>query len=120
MRKPANLRWKLPLFLLCGGALAVWVVLKLPCPVRHLTGWICPGCGMGRAWLAALRLDLAAAFTYHPMFWSVPVVALFVLYDCRLFQKNWINVSILAALLAGLLICYLIRLLVFLGGSSVI
>ena len=28
---------------------------------------------MTRAWLAALRLDYAAAFAYHPLFWVVPI-----------------------------------------------
>lgn len=28
---------------------------------------------MTRAWLAALRLDFAAAFAYHPLFWVVPI-----------------------------------------------
>lgn len=28
---------------------------------------------MTRAWLAALRLDFAAAIAYHPLFWVVPL-----------------------------------------------
>lgn len=117
MRKPANLKWKLPLFGLCALLLVAWVMLRLPCPVRHLTGIICPGCGMSRAWLAVLRLDLAAAFRYHPWFWSVPVVALFVLYDCEPFQNRRINIWVLAGLLAGLVVCYALRLYCFLSGD---
>ena len=48
----------------CIGALFVaWLALYL----------LVIGCGMTRAWLAALRLDFAAAFAYHPLFWVVPI-----------------------------------------------
>lgn len=117
MRKPTNLKWKLPLFGLCAVLLGVWVVVGLPCPVRQLTGIICPGCGMSRAWLAVLRLDFAAAFWYHPLFLSVPVVAVFVLYDCAPFKNSRLNVWILGILLAALTVCYILRLSYFLSGN---
>ena len=63
--------------LFCTGALFVaWLALYLldiGCIFRLMTGIPCPGCGMTRAWLAALRLDYAAAFAYHPLFWVVPI-----------------------------------------------
>ena len=61
----------------CIGALFVaWLALYLldiGCIFRFMTGIPCPGCGMTRAWLAALRLDFAVAFAYHPLFWVVPI-----------------------------------------------
>lgn len=61
----------------CIGVLFVaWLALYLldiGCVFRLMTGIPCPGCGMTRAWLAALRLDFAAAFAYHPLFWMVPI-----------------------------------------------
>lgn len=61
----------------CIGVLFVaWLALYLldiGCVFRLMTGVPCPGCGMTRAWLAALRLDFAAAFAYHPLFWAVPI-----------------------------------------------
>lgn len=61
----------------CIGVLFIaWLVLYLldiGCVFRLMTGIPCPGCGMTRAWLAALRLDFAAAFAYHPLFWAVPI-----------------------------------------------
>ena len=51
--------------LFCTGALFVaWLALYLldiGCIFRLMTGIPCPGCGMTRAWLAALRLDYAVA-----------------------------------------------------------
>lgn len=59
-----------------GALFVAWLALYLldiGCIFRLITGIPCPGCGMTRAWLAALRLDFAAAFAYHPLFWVVPI-----------------------------------------------
>lgn len=120
MRKPQNLKWKIPLFSLYGLLLGVWLLLDLPCILRSLTGVICPGCGMSRAWLALLRLDLRAAFSYHPMFWSVPLLALFILYDGHLLSNKRANNIFLILLLVGFAFCYIIRLIVYWGGNLTI
>ena len=64
-----------------GGIAAVVIVaagvlaaLGIGCPIKFITGISCPGCGMTRAWLEALRLDFDAALAYHPLFWTVPIV----------------------------------------------
>lgn len=102
--------FRLLLLILCGGLLLLAVAEEIPCLLRRMTGLICPACGMSRAWLAALRLDLAAAFRYHPMFWSVPVLALLWLFDGKLLPRPWMNRALLTVLLTGLLVCYGIRL----------
>ena len=48
------------------------LLLDVGCVFRRITGIPCPGCGMTRAHLAALRLDFRAAFYYHPL-WFLPV-----------------------------------------------
>lgn len=53
------------------------------CPFRALTGLPCPGCGMTRAWISLLHGDLSAAFRFHPFFWAVPVLLVFLLTDGR-------------------------------------
>lgn len=116
MRKPSNLGWKLLVLVLCAGFLLLWLLLELPCVVRHISGLICPSCGMSRAWLAALRLDLHQAFCYHPMFWSIPLFVLFLFYDGQLFQNPQINAWVFWGLLGLFFLCYLVRLWAFLGG----
>ena len=110
MRRVKNLRWKLPLFALYGAVLGLWMYLKLPCVWRGIFGIICPGCGMSRAWLAVLQMDLAKAFSFHPMFWSVPVLALYILFDGQLFRSKWVNYGLLGLILAGFIVSYIIRL----------
>lgn len=51
------------------------------CLFRRITGLPCLTCGMGRAWLCALRLDFVRAFFWHPLFWTVPLVALFLIFS---------------------------------------
>ena len=61
---------------LAGAALtgAVWwlsITYRWPlvgdCWFRHLTGWPCPGCGMGRACQALLLGQWRAAVAWHPL-----------------------------------------------------
>lgn len=103
------MRRKLPLAITLG-VLMVWVALRLPCPVRWLSGVPCPACGMSRACLAALRLDFSAAMAFHPMFWSVPLLFLFVWKDGRLFKRPLCNWLFGGALLGGFVVCWLLRL----------
>ena len=75
------------------GALAVILALlslafDSACPTYAIFGICCPFCGMTRAHLAALRLDFAAAFAYHPAFFA-GVPFLWILFHKGLFQKKW-------------------------------
>ena len=44
------------------------------CPVRILTGHLCPGCGMGHSVVGALRGDFSGSFAHHPL--GLPLLAL--------------------------------------------
>ena len=48
--------------------LVMTLTVGTPCPMRYLTGFPCPACGMTRANLLAIRLDFAGAFRMHPLF----------------------------------------------------
>lgn len=56
--------------LAAGLAYALWVRftgLALPCPIRAVTGLLCPGCGVTRMCLALLRGDSGAAWEANPV-----------------------------------------------------
>jgi hypothetical protein len=56
--------------ILTGSVLIAAIVFSFTagCPFLLVTGIPCPGCGMTRAILSALRFDFTAAFGYHPLF----------------------------------------------------
>ena len=97
----------------CGIGLALIVamyLLKLPCPFQYIFGIDCPGCGMTRAYISLLRLDLGRAFAYHGMFWSVPVLGLVYLFDGKLFKPKWLNDVVEYSIYGGFFVHWLIKL----------
>ena len=91
-------------------ALAAILILGMggvPCPIRTVTGVSCPGCGMTRACVCALRLDLAAAFRYHPLWPMAPLLAAVYLGQRRL-PPRLVQAAMAAALIL-LLAVYLMR-----------
>lgn len=116
---PKRLGIKLLILGACSLLLLIWLYVDGYCPFRRLIGIPCPTCGMSRAWLAAFRLDLASAFQFHPMFWSVPLLILFPLYDGRLFAREKLNGLVLFGLLAAYFVCYALRLVAYLRGEIV-
>jgi hypothetical protein len=74
--------------LLCGAALAAPLLFVFdpaasalfpPCPVRLLTGWLCPGCGTLRAAHQLLHGNVAAAWALNPLLVGVSPLLLAVL-----------------------------------------
>ena len=94
--------------------LAAYVLLLhifgIHCPIRYLTGISCPGCGMTRACLSLVRLDVTAALVYHPLVFLVPpaAVALFVLH--RRGKRRALRI-LLYVLIAAFVAVYLWRML---------
>ena len=74
-----------------AAVVVLYVVLEnlgITCPIKFFTGISCAGCGMSRAWLSVLRLDMAGAFRYHPLFFLPPVVLVVIL------LKSKINIKV--------------------------
>lgn len=107
---------KIAFMVILAILMALWLLFLPGCPWRNLTGFPCPGCGMSRAWWSALRLDFAAAWEQHPMFWSVPVWLWLFWRDFRPFRRSWLNRTLTLGLVAGLLVCYGCRM--YLGRIS--
>lgn len=83
--------------------------LGVTCPILFLTGISCAGCGMSRAWMALLRLNVSAAFHYHPLFW-LPVPAGIALLCRRRIPKRVGKVLLIVVCMLFLAV-YLARLL---------
>lgn len=86
--------------------------IKFPCLAKYCLGIPCPGCGMTHAVMALLRLDIVAAFGYHPMVWSLPVLALYILQNGRIFFDKRLDLGVLIGIMLGFLcnyVCMLLR-----------
>ena len=107
---------RITLLALAAGVLLVAVRLKIPCLIRSISGIPCPTCGMTRAWLACLRMDFQAAFSYHPMFWGIPALALAFLLDGFAFPGKKATSVIYVIALLGFGATWLIRIVCLLCG----
>lgn len=64
--------------------------LLIPCPFKYLTGCDCPGCGIQRSIISALRGDISESFIQHPA--GVPIMLLSVFFVLNLkFKFNNAN-----------------------------
>lgn len=56
--------------------------IGIKCPIYLLTGYLCPGCGISRMFLALLALDIPSALYYHaPAFFLLPLwISAFISY----------------------------------------
>ena len=90
--------------------------IGITCPIKFITGISCAGCGMSRAWMAFLHLDIAKAFAYHPLFWLVPIAVIVLL--C----KSKINIKFykifMFTMVGAFVIVYLYRM--FIGDGNVV
>ncbi|MCI7112182.1 MAG: DUF2752 domain-containing protein [Agathobacter sp.] len=95
-----------------AAVVVLYVVLEnlgITCPIKFFTGISCAGCGMSRAWLSVLRLDMAGAFRYHPLFFLPPVVLVVIL------LKSKINIKVykifMFTIVAAFVIVYMYRMI---------
>ncbi len=86
----------------------VFYIVGVGCPIKFLTGISCAGCGMTRAFIALLHLDVASAFHYHPLFPLVFVAGAIALFRKRIPGKLY-RIS-LFTITGVFLIIYLLRL----------
>ena len=71
--------------------IALCHIFEIPCLILSTFNVPCISCGLTRACLSALRLDFSAAFSFHPMFWSVPILYLYIIFDAKLFKNKILN-----------------------------
>ena len=96
-----------------AGLLAVFYLLNIPCLFQYFLRIPCPGCGMTRALLSLLRLDLRGAFHYHPMVWSLPILGIYLLKNGGLYRDPRADRFFCAAVGVGFFLVWVIRLMRF-------
>lgn len=107
---------RLRLIVMITGIYVLFHLLQIGCPIRFLSGIPCPGCGMTRACIAALRFDLVKALYYHPLFFLAPVMLLLFLFD--LYINERLKKILWVMIISAFLTVYLIRL--FITNSAVV
>jgi hypothetical protein len=114
----ADYRHLLAPLLAVAAIYLIFNIVGISCPIKFLTGISCPGCGMTRALIHALRLDFAAAFFYHPLWIGLipAVIAYFWLY-VKGKEKSAKVLLIICG--AALLIAYVLRMF-FADGDVVV
>lgn len=90
---------------------ALLIYFGAECILLRFVGIPCPGCGMTRAVLSAIRLDFISAFKLHPMFWSMPILYLYFLTDGKLIKNRAVNTAVFIFIAIGFLISWIIKLL---------
>lgn len=103
-----DLKVKISVLIVLFLAVFLMYLLKIPCIFKAVTGLECLGCGMTRAVLSALEFDFKSAFSYHIMFWSVPLFVLLIFKDGRIFKNKHLNLSLYILLGVGFLVNYFI------------
>ena len=101
-------REALTLVLCLGLYCVIAMVLHLPCPILWITGVSCPGCGITRACLFLVQLNIGAAVYYNP---AVFAVILAVVLLCISKKKKTKNAILLVTALVMIAV-YLDRMLV--------
>lgn len=84
MKKYKNVIEMLPATLIKLGFVGLFVILCIlgiyRCPFKLIFILDCPGCGMMRAFCAALQLNLKTAFQYHPLFLLFGIETVYVIF----------------------------------------
>lgn len=88
---------------------SVLVRISGGCLVYRVFHVECLSCGMFHACLSALKLDFNRAFHLHPMFWSAPILALYVVFEGKLFKKKWLNIAVISFIVIGFIVQYILK-----------
>ena len=111
MGRIKELKNSLLLTVIYAAILLIFWYFKIPCLFKYFFGISCPGCGMSRAMLSAIRLDFTSAFSHHPMFWSLPILYVYFLFSGKVFNKKILDLGILIIIAFGFLANFIVRMM---------
>ena len=92
------------------AATVIMYVSGVGCMFRYLLGIRCAGCGLTRAYISLFKLDFISAFEYHSLFWTIPPLYLYFLYDGHILGKTP-DTCILCGIFIALFVRWLILLI---------
>ena len=82
-------------FGLLGFGYYIWLLLtdlKIPCIFYKVTGYLCPGCGITRMIMSALRFDFESAIKYNPsLFFILPFLGIAYFVEAYRYIKSGKN-----------------------------
>lgn len=88
---------------------AVFYFSGMGCLWNYLFGINCLGCGITRAYISLLSGDIMGAFRHNFMFFSVPILFLYILFYDKLFKKKR-HIAVAVLISIGFLVNWLIKL----------
>ena len=89
---------------------AVAKVLGTDCIIMNIFGIPCPGCGITRAVVAAIKLKFDVAASYNIMFWSVPFLLGYFYTDGKLFPSGRFNNVFFIVICIGFVVNWIFKL----------
>lgn len=109
MKRIKELKNKLLLTTIYLSILILFWHLEIPCLFKHFLNIECIGCGMSRAIFCALKFDFKSAFTYHPMFWTMPLLYIYFLFDGKVIGKKIPDRLVLIFISIGFLLNWMLK-----------
>lgn len=108
---------KIGILISIAGIIFALIGSNTPCLFRRVTGFICPSCGMTRAWCYVLMLNFPKAFYMHPLFFTATLIPILILKEGRLLKNEKANTITILSVGGAYLLVYAIRLVVYFTGN---
>ena len=99
-----------------GSILFILSYLKVPCFFLMLFHIPCPGCGITRAFISLLKLNIKDAVFYNPCIFLMPLFFLYFWQNGVVFKNKTLNRIILIFSFILFLMRYLLHILITYGG----